>query len=212
MSDQSPSAPSTDRQELIGRLDEVVARINGCVRLESYERLESWELWDYVRSLVKKYLPDDFRAEDMLGPRPVAIACCSDDDRINDLKRLCGRFEGLRDHLGSPPPANLEIIAGGFAYRGKTYDLAGRSFQMLRALFDAKHHRMSRNDLRTQLSVNDDHVNYPDQVIADTAKSLRKALRKALEETGELERDGKTIDPLPSYDEGKNLAYGLNMP
>jgi hypothetical protein len=99
----------------------------------------------------------------------------------------------------------IELVDGGFALRGKFCPLAGRPLTMLRVLVDSPHRSAKADRLREEMGVNDEKVEYPEQVIRDTAKILRKALKKA----GGLSRKK---NPLPHSGRGEDLAYRLNLP
>jgi hypothetical protein len=101
----------------------------------------------------------------------------------------------------------LELVPAGFAFKGQVYDLTGKPRDMLAALLNARHRRCTVEDLRGALDVDDEAVNYPEQVIRDTAKALRQALRRAAK-AARL----RCTNPLPSKGKGKDLAYILAMP
>src|SRR5262249_36418583 len=66
-----------------------------------------------------------------------------------------------------PPPCQenaLELIPGGFTYRGKVQDLTGKPRAMLEALLASDFRRCSADDLRQPLGLDDDAVTYPEQV------------------------------------------------
>jgi hypothetical protein len=109
--------------------------------------------------------------------------------------------------LDAREDGHLELLPTGFAYKSNKYDLAGRPRQMLEALLRSPYRRLSVNELRRDLQINDESVEHPDQVIKDAATDLRKALRKAIEDAG-LECE----DPLPSRGQRDLLAYLLNIP
>jgi hypothetical protein len=101
----------------------------------------------------------------------------------------------------------LECVSAGFHYRGHFLDLCGRPLAMLCALHKARHNRLSADQLREAMKVDDEVVNDPDQVIRDTAYKLRRALREA------VARAGRTCsDPLPPIGRGKDLTYKLDLP
>jgi hypothetical protein len=102
---------------------------------------------------------------------------------------------------------DIEIIPGGFSYRGSKNDLTGRPLAMLRELRNAPDRRLTGDMLRSRMNINDEFVNSPERVIRDTAKNLRKRLKKAIRDAG-LHCD----DPLPSVGRGADLTYRLNMP
>jgi hypothetical protein len=122
--------------------------------------------------------------------------------RIDDeMRRVRGQLPG------SAPGNDLVLVPGGFQYRQKTYDLTGRPLQMLTAILNTNHHRCTRDELRRLIGVDDTAVTFPEQVVLDTAKELRAALRKAVEDAG-LDCN----NPLPSTGRGADLTYRLAMP
>jgi hypothetical protein len=109
---------------------------------------------------------------------------------------------------GLPPAAGpLELIDGGFAFRGRDFSLSGRPLAMLRELLAARHRRMTATGLASAMGVDPDAVTYPEQVVRDTAAALRCALRLAVEEA-----DLSCEDPLPSHGRGQDLTYQLSLP
>jgi hypothetical protein len=103
---------------------------------------------------------------------------------------------------------SVTIIPGGFRYKNKNFSLtAGRLFDMLRALVESPHERLTSRELLEALKVDNESVTYPEQIIKDTAKKLRRALRQAVRKVGL-----KCADPLPHIGKGQNLAYELAMP
>jgi hypothetical protein len=128
------------------------------------------------------------------------------------LDRLQGGQAGAgTDRAGTPPqdnlPGGLELIAGGFSYRSRPYDLTGRPLAMLTALLTARQQRLTAVQLLETMRVNDETVGFPEQVVRDTAKTLRKALRQAVAAAGE-----ECKNPLPSKGRGENVTYALRMP
>jgi hypothetical protein len=102
----------------------------------------------------------------------------------------------------------LTLEPGGFAYRGgRVHDLTGRPFDMLRALLESRHGRLTADQLRVALGLDDQTIEYPAQVIKDVATDLRRALRGALKEAGARH----TKNPLPSIGRGDSLTYCLEM-
>jgi hypothetical protein len=101
----------------------------------------------------------------------------------------------------------LELIPGGFAFRGKVHELSGRKLAMLRCLVASRYWRCTRNDLREAMGVDDVNVDYPEQVVADTAKGLRAVLRKVARDAGL-----SCEDPLASIGKGDDLTYALKFP
>lgn len=104
--------------------------------------------------------------------------------------------------------SKLEVLPGGFAYEGRQRDLTGRPLAMLGVLLASPHNRESADKIREKIAVDDEAVTYPEQVIRDTAKDLRKALKAALADAGK----DRNHDPLPSIGRGSELAYRLNLP
>jgi hypothetical protein len=104
--------------------------------------------------------------------------------------------------------SGIELVAGGFIFHGIPHNLTGRPREMLEALVNAApHHRLPAASLRQALGIDDLKVDFPEQVVRDTAKNLRAALRAALKTAG---RSCK--DPLLSVGRGEELAYALDMP
>jgi hypothetical protein len=109
-----------------------------------------------------------------------------------------------------PPPATpdgLDLVPGGFAYNGRAYDLSGAPRDMLAALLRSRYRRCGVPELLEALHLDDDHVEFPEQAVRDTAKKLRHALREALKAAGR-----SCDDPLPSTGRGEGLAYALSLP
>jgi hypothetical protein len=101
----------------------------------------------------------------------------------------------------------IALLPGGFEYRGRRHDLTGRPFAMLQALLQSRHHCLTAEQLRVQMALDDAIVNNPEQVIRDTARKLRQALRQAIQEAGLT-----CPDPLPSTGRGADLTYRLDLP
>jgi hypothetical protein len=78
---------------------------------------------------------------------------------------------------------------------------------MLGALLKARHHRCTVSQLRTIIDVDDAAVTYPEQVVKDTAKTLRAALKEAMKHAPVPDKN-----PLRSVGKGKDLAYILQIP
>jgi hypothetical protein len=98
----------------------------------------------------------------------------------------------------------LRLIPGGFSYRGTSHDLAGRPREMLEALLGSPERRLTADQLRVAMKVDDAGVVYPEQVVRDTAGKLRAALRAAAGAAGQA-----CEDPLPSIGRGRELTYTL---
>ena len=109
-----------------------------------------------------------------------------------------------------PVPENegvsVELVPGGFAYRGNPHNLTGRPRGMLAALLASRHRRCGVVELLGALEVQDEYVEYPEQVIKDAAKDLRAALRRAASAAGV-----SCENPLPSKGKGEDLAYVLEL-
>jgi hypothetical protein len=110
-------------------------------------------------------------------------------------------------HDDSGQQSGIELIPGGFVYKGKQHDLTGKPRAMLEALLNSHFRRSEESDLYKVLDINPDAVEHDRQVILDTAKKLRAALRKAAEDAGI-----KCENPLPSTGKKKDLTYRLAMP
>jgi hypothetical protein len=78
---------------------------------------------------------------------------------------------------------------------------------MLEALVKARHQRLTAGQIREILRVNDENVSNPEQVVKDTASSLRCHLRNALKSL-----NMQCENPLPSVGKGRELTYKLEMP
>ena len=116
-------------------------------------------------------------------------------------------FAPLRPLLDRKDVGQVELVAAGFVYRDRVTDLTGRPLAMLAALLESPRHRCTALELRGKMVVDDDAVNYPEQVVRDTAMFLRAALKKAISAAGH-----SCEDPLPSIGRGKELSYQLAMP
>jgi hypothetical protein len=123
------------------------------------------------------------------------------------IKCLCAWKEVAAARPGAETKAPVELVPAGFAYRGRIHTLTGRQLAMLRALVQARHHRSGLDELRDAMGVDDEAVNYPEQVVKDTATELRKALLGAVQKAGL-----SCKDPLPSIGRGKDLVYTLELP
>jgi hypothetical protein len=119
-------------------------------------------------------------------------------------------IDALAKCCKTSPPAKrtaLELIQGGFSLHGKVQNLTGRPWDMLSTLLKSKHLRCTASELRQALSIDDAIVNYPEQVVKDTASALRAALQQAAAAAG-LECE----NPLPSKGKGAHLTYILEIP
>jgi hypothetical protein len=99
----------------------------------------------------------------------------------------------------------LVLDPGGFRLGGEHHDLSGRPFAMLKALLESRDHCATADDLRVAMDINNDSVDFPEQVVRDTAKKLRTVLRKA---AGCSEKQ----NPLPSSGRGAELSYRISLP
>jgi hypothetical protein len=120
------------------------------------------------------------------------------------------RYRALLDEIDgrqAPAPLPLELIAGGFAYRGHPYDLTGKPLILLGELLKARFSRCTMDQLRQAGDWDDDLIEFPEQAVRDTATNLRAALRKAIRDAGQF-----CDDPLPSTGRGADLTYQLSLP
>jgi hypothetical protein len=124
----------------------------------------------------------------------------------DELVRFSRLVHEELDQRQITPSSSLELAAGGFTYRGRVYDLSGRPYEMLAALLASHWHRMTTPQLVDALKATDT-ATYPEQVVKDTARKLRQALKAAVESAGL-----SCPDPLPSKGEGKHLTYCLEVP
>jgi hypothetical protein len=113
------------------------------------------------------------------------------------------------DDEGRPPAGvGLELIAGGFAYRGRAHELTGNPLTVLRELLASRYRRRLRSDLANVLfPPNEKFVAYPEQAVRDAATELRAALRAAVKASGV-----SCDDPLPCKGKGADCAYFLTIP
>jgi DNA-binding response OmpR family regulator len=113
------------------------------------------------------------------------------------------------EHKGS---ANVPVIefglafgAGKFTYRGHTERLTGKPLQILKALWEAKDHTLTRDALREKI--------WPESLpenntIDSTVLRARNAMRKALVAVhGKCEND-----PIKGQDKGAPYAWELCLP
>jgi hypothetical protein len=101
----------------------------------------------------------------------------------------------------------LELIPGGFAYRGQPQELSGQPLAMLRELLGSRYRRCFARDLVKVLVPDALAVDNPEQVVRDAATDLRAALKKAAADAGV-----PCKNPLKSSGKGEELAYLLNLP
>ena len=126
-------------------------------------------------------------------------------EAVDHYRRLKGRPVPPRPW--DSEPASLTLISAGFVYRGKVHNLAGKPLKMLEALLASRWKRCSVADLIRDLEIDEDEVEFPEQAVKDTARKLRKALRRAVEAAGL-----STANPLPSEGRGADLTYRLALP
>jgi hypothetical protein len=129
-------------------------------------------------------------------------------DELLTLRRRVAK--AAQDRLSSfdpyAPPSGLQLIPGGFAYRCASYDLPGRPRDMLSVLLRSPLRRCAASGLRVRMKIDDSTVNSPEQVVRDTAKNLRKALKQAADAAGV-----PCGNPLPSTGRGQKLTYILAL-
>jgi hypothetical protein len=107
-----------------------------------------------------------------------------------------------RDPKQSEPPVIVILTDD-----GPPVDVRGRPLAMLKALLTTQDERCTVNDLRKAMNIDEEAVSYPEQVIRDTAKRLRTALKRAWEAARQ-----EITDPLPSIGRGGELTYALRHP
>src|SRR5262249_21264432 len=146
------------------------------------------ELWDLI-SHHRRGRFDDADGLDMLAKQADAAA-----------KLLAG----LTPSAPLPIDELIALAPGGFTLRGKLHTLTGLPSQMLRALLAAHHRRLTANQLRKAMGIDDLAVDQPEQVVKDTANKLRKVLRTA---AGMSQEE----NPLPSNGRGEFLTYALKL-
>jgi hypothetical protein len=156
-------------------------------------QVDRWLRLKLPREIFGDVLPPDSPSPDEAATRLTAAQQTPADTRGSDQK--------------TPPLESFELIPAGFSYHGKVYNLSGAPLTMLRALKESRWGRLSRDQLRVALGVDNEYVGYPDAVIINTAKQLRKALRQAVKDAGLNQSD-----PLPSIGKGTDLAYELRLP
>jgi hypothetical protein len=151
------------------------------------------ELWRRDWRLVMDvcYLLEDALRKVVNGPSEMQDHSTAEEERPPDR---------------APELQGLELIPGGFSYRGTAHELTGRPLKMLKALLAAKHHRLTTDQLRERMEIDDAEVCFPEQVVKDAAKELRKALKSAAALAGE---SGK--NHLTSTGRGADLTYILNI-
>jgi hypothetical protein len=128
-----------------------------------------------------------------------------------DSGPVCAELRRFSDLLAANPGEEetgpLELLPNGFAYMGKDYRLTGRPRQILEALLKAPHQKRYARELCKDLQIDEDSVDYPEQVIRDATTDLRKMLRTAIQDAGQNHEQ-----PLPSSGRGTSLAYQLDLP
>jgi hypothetical protein len=130
----------------------------------------------------------------------------SEERRQELVTMLCPAPQLSEERSDRPGEMRLNVIPGGFEYRGVPYNLSGRPLAMLTILLASRHHRCTAQHLINEMEA-DSGTDQPDAVIRDTAKQLRRALRRPARLA-----DPNCDDPLPHFGQGTDLAYGLNMP
>jgi hypothetical protein len=210
--DQSASEISETLHKLKADLEEYVGTVpdEDFTVLQALLELESTLAErDAQRNDAEKSETPSPPAEDGVGRmnRKEANARTADDRRQKKPSELA-RVGPEHLNLASPSaPEALELVAGGFIFRAKTHELSGRPRAMLAALLDTDNRRMTAEELREALAIDDDAVNFPEQVVKDTAIKLRKALKSAALESGL-----SCENPLRSNGKGRDLTYILDMP
>jgi hypothetical protein len=109
------------------------------------------------------------------------------------------------------PPADLEVVPGGFLLWATRHKLSGKPQEMLRMLLTARGRCCTADELRAALW-SDETTTYPEQAVRDTAKDLRQTLRIALQAEGVNLDNLQRLSPLLSSGKGKDLSYGLELP
>jgi hypothetical protein len=169
------------------------------------------------RKGASKKIPPELLDKALALIRPASELVCDLTNQLHDIA-IAIPLPSAVDHATSPAVAQaeangktgnakVELIVGGFSYCGKPNDLSGRPLAMLQELLKSKRHRCSARELRVALNINDEDVEYPEQVIRDTAKTLRQALKEAVIKAGR-----KCANPLPHIGRGPDLTYKVEMP
>jgi hypothetical protein len=168
---------------------------------------------DLSSAILENWIPcrDSMAAWNMPDPRRIEAEIKWEARTADDCRQKTSELAQVGPehlNLASPSaPEALELIAGGFIFRAKTHELSGRPRAMLAALLNTDNRRMTAEELREVLAIDDDAVNFPEQVVKDTAIKLRKALKRAALESGL-----SCENPLRSNGKGKDLTYILDMP
>jgi hypothetical protein len=105
------------------------------------------------------------------------------------------------------PAKAIELVPGGFYYGGHFHEMNGRARDMLEALINARHQRMTADQLIKEMRIDSDAVEYPKQAVQDAATDLRKSLKAAIQQAGQ-----KCDNPLQSSGKAQYLAYALALP
>jgi hypothetical protein len=110
---------------------------------------------------------------------------------------------------GGPQVGGLALTAFGFSLDDVSFALSTRPRDMLKILMESKHRDATADRLRQGMRVDDEAgAIYPEQVVKDTAKRLRKALREA---GRKVRGDDFPDNPLPSTGRKADLAYRLAL-
>jgi hypothetical protein len=211
----------TDAKKLYDELEDWRSRnkdrASGRVNADLYRRVDEvlrdfrrkgQELWDALAANLMKCDTDAEKDEEKksYGPK-FADLCASNEQRFRALlDEIDGRQAPAPRAPRTAPPA-LELIPGGFAYRGHPYGLTGKPLILLRELLKARFSRCAVDQLRQAGGWDDDFIEFPKQAVKDAVKDLRAALRKAIRDAGE-----SCKNPLPSIGKGADLTYQLSLP
>src|SRR5262249_19143382 len=123
-------------------------------------------------------------------------------------ERICRAIRGGREPHKPHATSPVELVPGGFTWRGIRHPLSGKPRDVLAELLAAPGRACTAADLRRTVWA-DDGPQFPEQAVKDAVGRLRKALLKALEKAGGACSDG---DPVPSDGSGKDLVYRLALP
>lgn len=123
--------------------------------------------------------------------------------RVAELRDL--RFLQPIPAVPAPPvQKGFALAPGGFSFGDNYHSLTGRPLEMLRVLVNSPHHAATADHLRKEMAIDDETVDFPEQVIRDTAKKLRDALRRAAKKQ-------KNWNPIPSAGRGEEITYQLRL-
>jgi hypothetical protein len=103
-------------------------------------------------------------------------------------------------------PGEIELIPGGFIYRGVQMDLSGKPWEVLKALVESRLKRLSSQQLLKTIWW-EDSMNASDQNVKDAVSEARTVLQAAMRKAGVR----KPKDPLRCVDKGSNLAWALEL-